>query len=99
MTGLRPVLTPDPCLSAVFLQKLLDAHEEQNIDSYTEAVSGWGRGRGRPSQRRCPVNPTLGPGPALAVNSFLQSPQNSHGEPQRYRRFSPHTRDDDTGVR
>lgn len=25
----------------MFLQKLLDAHEEQNVDSYTEAVSGW----------------------------------------------------------
>lgn len=24
----------------MFLQKLLDAHEEQNVDSYTEAVSG-----------------------------------------------------------
>lgn len=29
-------------LPAIFLQKLLDAHEEQNIDSYTEAVSGCG---------------------------------------------------------
>lgn len=24
-----------------FSQKLLEAHEEQNVDSYTEAVSGW----------------------------------------------------------
>lgn len=31
---------PRPCiLPATTLQKLLEAHEEQNVDSYTEAVS------------------------------------------------------------
>ncbi|MBW00627.1 Alpha-soluble NSF attachment protein, partial [Eschrichtius robustus] len=25
----------------IYEQKLLEAHEEQNVDSYTEAVSGW----------------------------------------------------------
>ena len=34
------LLSPTPRFF-FFLQKLLEAHEEQNVDSYTEAVSGW----------------------------------------------------------
>ena len=73
-------------LPAIFLQKLLDAHEEQNIDSYTEAVSG--RGGARPPQTHSPGNPThpfSGPGPVPGPGcEFLcpVTPEFSQGAPE-----------------
>ncbi|KAL4667843.1 hypothetical protein H8959_006532 [Pygathrix nigripes] len=86
----RPQVSLDPRpLSAICLQKLLEAHEEQNCGQLHRVGEwpAWGSGpfTGMGPLGKPPFSDTLSPdihpflsGPQPTVNFFLQSPQKPH---------------------